>query len=510
MGLIDRFRGFFARNGAYDGGGWDRRNRNWSPVDGSGERVNQMSRDVLRLRARDLERNSDNVAALVDAFERNVVGTGMRLQAKVMTDNGEEDETVNQQIEALWNDWCRYECCDITGQFCFSEMQRMAVRRRLVDGGLFFVLCVDGSLKKEHSFKKDGKVPLRLQMKEVDELDTSVSDWKGRPVVAGVELDRFGRAVAYHFKGYDRYGFLTGNSVRLPAEDVIYLSWKTRPSEVRELTPLAKIITRLRDLNQFVEAVSVKERVLACLSVFVKKINPGGFGRAGRPGERESVYRSKTLTPGMITELDAGDDVAVVNPSGQASNAREFVTMMLRSIGSALGISYEATSRDMSQVNYSSARQGLLDDQKTYRMWQEYLIEHFCKRVYREFMRLCVLTGALTLPDFFGNEEKYCKCTFIPNGQSWIDPQKEVNANVAALASCQTTLEEICAETGKDYREVIRQRAKELALMRECGIAAAGIDAAGAEGAAGKSQATENEEDESEEQQEETDTGNFE
>lgn len=470
MGIMDRLRGFFARNGAYDGGGWDRRNRNWSPVDGSGERVNQMSRDVLRLRARDLERNSDNVAALVDAFERNVVGTGMRLQAKVMTDNGEEDETVNQQIEALWNDWCRYECCDITGQFCFSEMQRMAVRRRLVDGGLFFVLCVDGSLKKEHSFKKDGKVPLRLQMKEVDELDTSVSDWKGRPVVAGVELDRFGRAVAYHFKGYDRYGFLTGNSVRLPAEDVIYLSWKTRPSEVRELTPLAKIITRLRDLNQFVEAVSVKERVLACLSVFVKKINPGGFGRAGRPGERESVYRSKTLTPGMITELDAGDDVAVVNPSGQASNAREFVTMMLRSIGSALGISYEATSRDMSQVNYSSARQGLLDDQKTYRMWQEYLIEHFCKRVYREFMRLCVLTGALVLPDYFGNEEKYIKCTFIPNGQSWIDPQKEVNANVSALNSCQTTLEEICAGTGKDYREVIRQRAKELALMKELGI----------------------------------------
>lgn len=489
MGLMERIRGFFTRNGAYDGGGWDRRNRNWSPVDGSGERVNQMSRDVLRLRARDLERNSDNVAALVDAFERNVVGTGMRLQAKVMTNTAEENETLNQQIEDLWNDWCRYENCDITGQFCFSEMQRMVVRRRLVDGGLFFVLCVD---KRE-------KFPLRLQMKEVDELDTSVSDFQGRPVVAGVELDRFGRAVAYHFKGYDQYGFLTGNSVRLLAEDVIYLSWKTRPSEVRELTPLAKIITRLRDLNQFVEAVSVKERVLACLSVFIKKVNSSGFGRAGRPAERESVYRSKMLTPGMINELDAGDSIDVVNPSGQASNAREFVTMMLRSIGAALGISYEAASRDMSQVNYSSARQGLLDDQKTYRMWQEYLIEHFCKRVYREFLRMCVLTGALVLPDYFGNEEKYAKCTFIPNGQSWIDPQKEVNANVAALDSCQTTLEEICAETGKDYREVIRQRAKELALMREAGIAAAEGETAK------KSQAAENEGDESEEQQEETD-----
>ena len=71
LGLIDRLRGFFTRNGAYDGGGWDRRNRNWSPVDGSGERVNQMSRDVLRLRARDLERNSDNVAALASHLQHH-------------------------------------------------------------------------------------------------------------------------------------------------------------------------------------------------------------------------------------------------------------------------------------------------------------------------------------------------------------------------------------------------------------------------------------------------------
>ncbi len=67
----------------YDGGSLDRRNSGWSPIDGTGEAVNQLSRDLVRARARDLERNSDTVCAIIEALERNVVGSGIKLQAKV-------------------------------------------------------------------------------------------------------------------------------------------------------------------------------------------------------------------------------------------------------------------------------------------------------------------------------------------------------------------------------------------------------------------------------------------
>ena len=55
--------------------GWDRTNR-------TGEAANQAGRDVIRARARDLERNSDVMEAILGAMERNVVGTGFVLQAK--------------------------------------------------------------------------------------------------------------------------------------------------------------------------------------------------------------------------------------------------------------------------------------------------------------------------------------------------------------------------------------------------------------------------------------------
>ena len=88
----------------YDGGSLDRRNSGWSPIDGTGEAVNQLSRDLVRARARDLERNSDTVCAIIEALERNVVGSGIKLQAKVM-DGDEENDALNNQIEALWQEW---------------------------------------------------------------------------------------------------------------------------------------------------------------------------------------------------------------------------------------------------------------------------------------------------------------------------------------------------------------------------------------------------------------------
>ena len=68
----------------------------------------------------------------------------------------------------------------------------------------------------------------------------------------------------------------------------------------------------------------------------------------------------------MIKELNAGDEVQVVNPTGQGSDATSFTKLQQRMIGAGQGLSYEATSRDMSETNYASARQGAIEDEMTY------------------------------------------------------------------------------------------------------------------------------------------------
>lgn len=445
---------------SYDAGRTDRNNSGWIPVNAPAESINQSQRDRLRARARDLERNADIAESIVLAYERNVVGLGMQVQAKPFKKDGTEDEELAKKMEDVFYDWTAAENCDISGEYFFEEMQAMCLRRMIVDGGILAVMS-------DNPYSKNA-LPFMLQLREVDEIDGNKFDYQyknGNRIINGIEVNQYNKPVAFWLKTITPDGLQLGESKRVPAERVIYLRMKSRPSQIREISQLSSTADRIRDVNEYSEAVSIKERVLACLSVFIKKAIPGGgIGRGSIPTNQKdssSGYETKTLAPGMITELQPGDDVSSVNPSGQASNAKEFITSQIRLSASGQGLSYETVSRDMSESNYSSARQGLIEDRKTYEFYQEFLKKHFCRVVYREVITQAVLSNRLNIPDFFEDKERYLYHNWIAPGMEWIDPLKEVNANKIALETHQKTLAQICAERGLDWREVLQQRAKE-------------------------------------------------
>ena len=145
MGVIDRFWAAVSPRHAcereawrqqlevlrsYDAAGFGRLNAGWRVHNESAELTDRNSRDVVRARARDLERNSDIAQAILYAYTRNVVGKGYTLRAKT------GDETLNKEIERAWKHWCKARNCDVTGEQSFNQMLRMAVDRKKVDGGL--------------------------------------------------------------------------------------------------------------------------------------------------------------------------------------------------------------------------------------------------------------------------------------------------------------------------------------------------------------------------------------
>ncbi len=96
----------------YDAAGYDRPNANWRVTNDSGEMTDRFHRDIVRARARDLERNSDIMNAVVGPYRRNVYGAGYRLQAR------SGDEALDSQIEELWGIWCKKRNCDVTEGWC--------------------------------------------------------------------------------------------------------------------------------------------------------------------------------------------------------------------------------------------------------------------------------------------------------------------------------------------------------------------------------------------------------
>ena len=64
-------------------------------------------------------------------------------------------------------------------------------------------------------------------------------------------------------------------------------------------------------------------------------------------------------------------------------------------------------ARDMSETNYSSARQGMIEDDLTYTEEVELLQGKFMVEVYETFLISAVLAGKLTIPDFWNDPQKY-------------------------------------------------------------------------------------------------------
>lgn len=443
----------------YDAGNFARlnSNSNWRVFNDSAENTDRNSREWVRARARDLERNSDVMNSVLGAYKRNVIGSGFQIQVKTPADSA------NKELERLWKKWCKARNCDVTGQQSFNQMLRMAVVRKKVDGGVLFV----------KRYTKDGMIPFSIQMFEVDELDTGFynPNAPGNRVVGGIEYNEYNRPVGYWIKQYQIDGFTLAMPVYIKADDVIFYFSKKRPSQIREMSDMAQTVTRIRDVNEFINAVSVKQRIEACLSVFIKKQLPvSGIGRSGASTtDGKTSYDGKTLTPGMIRELNAGDEVQVVNPTGQSADATSFVKLQQRLVGAGQGISYEATSRDMSETNYASARQGAIEDEMTFQEEKE-LILSIMDEIYETFVISCVVSGAVRIADFWEKKDDYLAHEWIQPPKKWIDPQKESNAMKTALAVGAKTYKQICAENGTDWRVQMEDIAEVQQYAEELGL----------------------------------------
>lgn len=448
----------------YDAGNRDRINSNWRAFNESAEMTDRGYRDTIRARARDLERNSDMMNSVTGAFKRNVIGGGYKLQVKT------EDEDLNRLIEKAWKKWCKKENCDITGMQSFNQMIRMLHERKKVDGGILIKKC----------YTKGGYLPFKLQVLEVDELDISQVKPKieGNRVIGGIEVDSFNKPVGYWIKQYTLDGFSVSNAVFVEAKNIIYYFSKKRPSQVREVSDMTQTLTRIRDTNEFMTAVSVKERIAACMAVFIKKALPstGTLGRDSSAGGQNSrvSYAGKSLAPGMISELNQGDEIQTVTPPGQSNDSAAHVKLQQRLIGSGQGLSYEATARDMSETNYSSARQSGIEDGLTYAEEKE-LLKEVMDEIYETFVISGVLAGEFQIKDFWSTKDDYFQHEWIQAPKPWIDPVKESNANRIALQTGQKTFKQIAAENGKDWQEQIDEIEEVLNYGRKKGIELGGV-----------------------------------
>ncbi len=418
------------------------RKDNVFPWDGPAEGMNKASRQTLRARARDLERNNPITNSILMAIKNNVVATGFNMQAR------SDNEAFNDRIEELWKEWCHYENCDYTQRQSLDDLLKLILERKFVDGGILVTFPLD--LSRE--------VPLTIQLHEVDELTSeNVTLTDGNILSDGVECTPEGLPLAYWITQIDVDGFTEMVPRRISAEDAIFLWNRTRVSQFREITPMASTIVTTKDVGDYNNAVAFQQKTAACTSAFIETTNEGSaLGRMAQVAEHSNIEQIKG---GRVQYLAPGETVKMLIPSGQAAEVGNYLPLQQRMIAAAQGLSLESTSRNVERVNYSSARQNLLADEITYKEMRKELIEYFLRPLYKRFVDVCYLAGLLEGTGYTPDKQYY-KAVWLAPSLGWIDPKKEAEANTINLQNGGKSFQQYCAEQGIDWRERIDEMAE--------------------------------------------------
>jgi len=422
---------------------------------------------MLRNRARQLVRDSDFAKSALRAVKNNVVGTGIRMQAQVrMQRGGRLADDINRRIEEEFDRWTSASRCHCGGKLSWYDIQRLSITSMLEAGEVFIRLV-------RQPFGKS-KVPLGLEIIESDLLDDDYNAIanNGNEIRMGVEIDKWGRPVAYHFFDYHPgdYQFSYANKavkkrIRIPADDIIHLYLIERPGQTRGVSAFATAIMRLRNLSGYEEAEIVAARASSSMMAFVKTPDQELFEDG--TFDQESVL---DFSPGSIRRLAPGEEMQFFTPNRPDDAFTPFVQQMLRAVAAGIGCSYTQVSSDFSQSNYSSSRLELLETRTHYKTLQQYLIESLCEEVYEKWLEMAVMAGVLDLPGFDSNPERYEEAKWIAPAAQFVDPQKEAAAYKELIRCGIMTLSQVIALHGGDFEDQMRQRQHELAVADELGI----------------------------------------
>ena len=462
-------RRLFTTTPTYDGIGSGRRALAWSVGNPGAVAAMLFNQSELRAKSRDLVRRNAWANAALESYVANAIGTGIKPQSMLT------DSTQREAVQSLWRNWTVE--ADAAGLTDFYGLQAMACRAMLEGGEVL--------LRLRYRRPEDAlSVGLQLQVLEPEHLPVQMNTTldNGNLIRAGIEFDRLGKRVAYHlYRSHPEDGSLapmSGNgdtsTVRVDAREIIHMYRPLRPGQIRGEPWLARALMKLHDLDQYDDAELVRKKTAAMFAGFVTRLAPED-NLLGEGLPDPNGVSMTGMEPGTMQILEPGEDIKFSQPADVGGSYSEFLRMQFRAVAAAMGVTYEQLTGDLTQVNYSSIRAGLLEFRRRVESLQHGVIVHqLCRPIWQAWMDQAVLEGALTLPGYSAaiaaRRRDYQACKWIPQGWQWVDPLKEADAMKAAIRSGLMSRSEAISANGYDAEDVDREIAADNARADGLGL----------------------------------------
>lgn len=418
-------------------------NSDWLSMDGG---LTPVVRRTLRNRARYECLNNSYLAGICDTLATDLIGTGPRLQLN--TNNPDADRVV----EKAFFDWSW--SVDLAGKL------RTMRRSKLIDGESFAMFFTNPRL--------DG-VQLDIKLVEAEMVATPIGMYIPNTtpegsIVDGLEFDEVGNVIAYKVLKYhpgSNYRISNFEFNRVPAENMVHWYTRIRPAQHRGVTEIAPALRLFAQLRRYTDAVIAAAETAADFAAFLHTNSPAA------EVDDVDAFAEMPIEKRSLVTLPEGWDVSQLKAEQPTANFGEFRRSILNEIARCLQLPYNVAALDSSSYNYASGRMDHQVYAATQRVQRDKLERLMLDKTLRMWLDEATLLGMVPrgLPPV-----AEWQWAWVWDGKEHVDPSKEANATETRLRTHTTTLAAEYAKAGKNWEAELRQRAAEVALMKELGL----------------------------------------
>lgn len=447
----------------YDAAGAGRRMKGWMPPSSGPNRAITGLQNI-RNRARDAVRNDWSGESVTQKWVTNLVGIGITPRLTRIT-----DKTRKTELGDLWERWC--QVADADGVLSFYGLQALLVRSWL-DSGEVFVR------KRVRRLDSGLEVPLQVQLIEAEfvplfDADTWIGMPRGHKIRSGIELDNRGQRVAY-WMHRDHPGDDTmvdmSKLLRVPASEVKHVYEVKRPGQLRGVSAMASVLARLRAIGDYDDAVLERQKLANLFAAFITR----GVGSdmdldplTNMPLEMAGDTPLAGLQPGIIQELDYGQDVKFANPPEAGTTYSDYMRTQHLGTAAASGMPYEIFSGDIREVSDRTLRVVINEFRRfaEQRQWHT-IIPMFCQPVRQWWTEACAIAGLVSMDEI----NDVAMVQWAPHGWAYIHPVQDVQGKQAEVDAGFRSRSSVISERGDDPETVDAERAADLEREKELGL----------------------------------------
>jgi lambda family phage portal protein len=461
----------------YDAAGFGRRMKGWNaPSSGPNKAVTGIQN--IRNRSRDASRNDWSGESTVQKWTTNLIGVGITPRFKRI-----KSKERKLAITDLWNDFVAKS--DADGVLNYYGQQTLAVRSWFESGEVF--------VRRRYRRTNSGlPVPMQVQLIEADFVPMMDSDaWPGlskdNRIRSGIELDKNGQRVAYwvhKFHPGDGTTAIGGQDlIRVPAEDMRHVFEPKRPGQLRGVPVMASVLARLRNINDYDDAVLERQKLSNLFVAFITRTMPGADADldidplTNLPIEWSGGEPLAGMQPGLTQELDPGQDVKFANPPEAGTTYSDYMRTNHMGTAAAAGIPYEVFSGDIANVSDRTLRVVIQEFRRfaEQRQWQ-IIIPMFCQPVVEWFADAAALIGGINADEIADVK----RAEHAPHGWQYIHPVQDPQGKALEVTSGFRSRSSVIAERGEDPEAVDDERAADKEREDALGLTPVPVAPAGA------------------------------